>query len=350
VIYSACYENPGVLNLISNYDLYKGSDFWLGTQAPGYLLFYVLIAKFLILVFPKISICFSAVSLFGNAFFPIFVFLSAILIIKIGLKIGLKNSTLSALFFLIIPNIVFYSLVADQFLYPFIFLMIVWISIQSEKWWTGLFAGVLLYLALFISFKMIPAVAFFVFWIFAVFFFKIRFRKNVIAFGLNVILGFCLIYILFLVTLHYDPVTRYQNAFASNALVDMNYKYNAMGGRTLINQISVLFLNNFELMVWSGTLPFIIFLYEGIRGGIKIFQKNINLPNLFFSILFGVYLILCLSGKVVGETSRLWMFFCPIFSISTVNYIQRKKNSTFLLLFFAGLQLINLLIFFINFS
>ncbi|MCE1255159.1 MAG: hypothetical protein LWX83_16625, partial [Anaerolineae bacterium] len=166
VLYSACSENPGYARTLSDYDGYFNQDFWLGTKPAGYFIFYSILKDFSA-IFNQ-GDCYNGLA---NLIYWLFPFLSALSIFfiqKIIKEIYGSVNPLAGLLFFTLPNLLFFTLIADQALYPLLFIISVWLSIkviqQNQQFLYAIFLGALLYLNVFLSFSLLPSLGFCAIW------------------------------------------------------------------------------------------------------------------------------------------------------------------------------------------
>ena len=310
VLYSVCSETPAYAPLLRSYDRLLGDDFWLGTKPPGYVLFYTLLRD------ASSAVPGGCAATLPRLVFFLFPLLSALCLLplaglarQLDLTAGLP---LAGLLLFSLPNMLFFSLIADQALYPLLFTLTLWLTLETTRrasWRLALLLGGLLYLDIFLSFSLLPLLGFVGLWWLFSFFNSPAARRPLIKLGLWVALGFGGFFILFYAAGGYNAWTRYQNAFSSHRAIKPI--------RSIPDFLSNILLNNFEFIYWAG-VPACLLAATGLVSALRgAFTFNRERPSsaLFAACLAGTVLVLNLLGQTRGEVGRLWLFLGPCLAL-----------------------------------
>lgn len=337
VLYSACRENPGIPQTLAGYDSTFKDDFWLGTKPPGYLIFYTLIRDGLGIFFNP-DACTDWLPRVVVYLFPLFTLFTLWPLAKIGRSVFGQQDFSAGLLFFSLPNILYFTYIADQSLYPLLFTLTVFLAVktfESDNRLPALLLGILLYIDVFISFSLIPILGFTGLWFLANAVINPTIKKRqVIEKGLWLAGGFLTVYLLFAWLGHYSPLDRYQAAFAHHQNIkNFSWQFG--------DYLSVIFLNNFEFVFWCG-LPVIGAACAEIYTLVRSWPARKGSPAVLLAVCFlGTYIVLNLFGQTRGEVARLWMFLTPLWAL-----FAWQKVKTWLVAMKTGLLFLQFLIVF----
>jgi hypothetical protein len=239
--------------------------------------------------------------------------------------LGEKIAIIPALLYLCLPNVLLMQLYMDQTLYPLLFVLVIWLVVRAvdrDAISYSILAGVLLFLSVFVSFSLIPAI-FFAFmlvtfhgllaWLgFSVSIPKVRLSGESIwryaRLYLWILIGFGALYFLFQNFLNYEVVERYTNAIDIHRELK-NYD-TGLGGI-----LPAALLNNSDYGVWTGTSILILSVLAVFGSLARIFKKSLaDFDWLSLSFLV-TFVAINIAGQTGGETGRLWIFLSPILAL-----------------------------------
>lgn len=140
--------------------------------------------------------------------------------------------------------------------------------------------------------------------------------------GLGLVLGFLTLFLLFWVVTGYDLYQRYQYAMEIHRM-----------GRDVLpgitSQLEIIYLNNAEMITWTGIGVVILALYGGIRSLIHQTHQKVQSTDQLFIALGCTYLFLNIFGQTRAEVQRLWLFLIPLVSIysalGTASLFRRRE-------------------------
>ena len=254
----------------------------------------------------------------------------------------------SALLFILSPNILMLTMFLDQALYPALFLLIAGatlLSIQRKSFTASFLIGFALYITIFLSFSMLPLLALPIIYFLCVSWQGKNFaavwedfKKSLLPIGLGGLLSM----LLFKIFLNYDIFTRYQHMMATRIEGDFYIRLGISPTReaTFLEKIhqtwDAILLNNIELAVAIGFPIFIFFIVMGIYSLIRVIQRKPDATAAINASLFLTYGALNAFRAVLGEVGRLWMFWIPVMTILTIQYllpiIRRNRWIMYLLM------------------
>jgi hypothetical protein len=272
--------------------------------------------------------------------FPLLATAAIILIIYFSDSLKLNGiSILAGLLFCFTPNFILIVLQMDQFLYPSMFIVGLFITFLLTKEPSFIIAtllGFYFYLCLYMTFSLIPLISLSALWLGMDYWFCKKNRKFDLYLRLfiGVALGFAITYILFYYFLNYNALVRYQNALAWHRTIKL---FNS----DLAGILKSVLINNLEYLLWCGA-PLVLlaatFLYQCIVRAVKKEATGIDWFGLAFLVNF---VVLNFVGQTRSEVGRLWFFMVPvlaIFAAISFNRFFHKKPK--MLTFILSIQLI----------
>jgi hypothetical protein len=253
---------------------------------------------------------------------------------------------LSALFFLLAPNIVLLPLFLDQALYPSLFLasaMLIVTAIRSGSYRLAFGMGCALYGAIFITFSMLPLFALAV--VFAAIQIWLNCSKRTLlhmaGLGLSAGLGTAAMFLLFRLALNYNFFVRYPKAMSGVYNFDFYVRVGLEPGQpvSLAQRLQQILaagvLNNIELACLVSLPVFVLFLVRGVKSVAALVRRKISPSEMVQASLFITYILLNAYGQVRGEAGRLWMFWVPTMAIfaaiEAALLIKRRPILTYVL-------------------
>jgi hypothetical protein len=323
-------QHSNIVDLIRNYDQYRGQDFFTKTKPPGFLTLHVLFAKFVKVItgVRDIQACKILYSQFGSFVFPMISALTILPITYISKKIfKLKSPYLPGILYCLTPNYLLWVMVPDQVLFPLLFLINILLfqkTIQQKSFGVAFFSGLVFYLSIFITFSVLPVIGILILWL-AFEYLDQRIHKNQQAFYpilIGFILGAGLFYFLFLFGLDYDAISRYKLAFSGHRGI----KDYSMNLRTIMTSSVI---NSLEFFTWTG-IPLFFFFADYFFTSIKqLFSAAFKERYILTFSTAGIFIALNILGQTIGEVQRLWIFLVPLLAMITAADLEKlsiEKN------------------------
>ena len=333
----------GFLETIKNYEMLLGKGNFASTKPPGLVGLYILLER--------ISFAVNPSPLAHERFFRltrliawIFPFVSMLVIYPLSSLgkwfLGEKNAIIPALLYLCLPNVLLIQLYMDQTLYPLLFVLVIWlivIAVDKNAILYSVMTGLLLYLSIFVSFSLIPAlfIAFLLVGMHGLFAWtgcsasisKVSMTAGnlwgYIRLGLGVLLGMGVLYLLFQTLLGYNVLERYSNAIAIHRELK-NYD-TGLGGL-----LPAALLNNGDYGVWTGTSILVLSMLAIFGSLVRIFKKSLSDFDWLSLSFLATYAAINIAGQTGGETGRLWIFLSPVFVLLAAEQapmIFKKRES-----------------------
>jgi hypothetical protein len=334
---------PGIMETIHNYESLLGQGNFASTKPPGLVGLYILLEK--------VSFAINPSSLAHERFFRltrliawIFPIVSMVVIYPLSWLgkrfLDEKNAIIPALLYLCLPNVLLIQLYMDQTLYPLLFVLAIWliiIAVDKKAILYAIMAGLLLYLSIFVSFSLIPAIfiAFILIGMHGLFAWtgystsigKVSLSASnlwgYIRLGLGVLFGMGVLYLFFQTLLNYNVFERYSNAIAIHRELK-NYD-TGLGGF-----LPAALLNISDYGVWTGTSILILSVLAVFGSLARILKKSLSDFD-WLSLSFMVtFMAINIAGQTGGETGRLWIFLSPVFAILAAEQAPRifKKRES----------------------
>ena len=218
----------------------------------------------------------------------------------------------ACLLYLVVPSVTLMTLNTDQVLFPLLFMLPVYMAARAQRerraaW--AVCAGAALYLGAFVTFPMLLAAP-----VAAGFAAAVALQpetrgpgpgRALARTGLWAAAGFCALFALFALGLHYDFVTRMRGALLFHARWK---QWHGGAAETLY----FAWLNGLELAVWAG-VPLSVFALAGARRSLlralRGDSSGLVLPALAAT---AVLLGLAFFGHTKAESARLWLFLVPL--------------------------------------
>jgi len=333
----------GFFETIINYETLLGHGNFASTKPPGLVGLYILLEK--------ISFAVNPSPLAHERFFRLtrliawtFPFISMLVIYplsSLGKRfLGEKNAIIPALLYLCLPNVLLIQLFMDQTLYPLLFVLVIWImvwSLDRNAISFSIAAGLLLYLSVFISFSLLPAV-FIAFALIAVHGLiawsgystsinKISMSAGnlwaYVKLGLGIVLGVGTFYLLFQTLLNYNFIERYSNAIAIHR--ELKNFDKGLGG-----VLPAALLNNSDFGVWTGSSILILSMLAVFGSLSRMFKKSLSDFDWLSLSFLMTFVAINIAGQTGGETGRLWIFLAPFFVVLAAEQapkIFKKRES-----------------------
>ena len=309
-------DNPDLLSVVTNYEnQYAGNNF-AGTKPPGVMLVYVGMEKLSNAIFPEETFQgrFDRLTMLITFVFPFISFLIVVPLFNFSRHfLSEKEAIIPPLLYLFSPNILLIPLFLDQVLYPLVYLLcifVVTIAIIRCSYWLSFLAGCLLYLAVFLTFSMIPTIfmAFLMIALYYLFFFRQQTPqtmptskhanlKAIVLLSFSMFAGLLALFAVFRGVFHYDPFIRYQTAMV------MHQQIKSFDSSLSQLPYSLLILN----LDYGSWIDFPLVLLGLVAFAItvrRVITKKAGLIDWLAVSFFVTYLILNVMGQTKNETGR----------------------------------------------
>ncbi len=319
-----------ILDNLRQYENLYGSHAFTSTKPPGLMAFYVGLEQ-LINGYPSDSpddLRFERFSGFITYAFPL-IAMSMVFLIYAFARRFLQNTTasvpsLASFLYVLCPNVVLFSLFADQAIYPPIFLLGVWFILlairrQSIAW--GFLVGILLYGAVFLAFTMLPLYVFAGIFLIMDYWLNREQRqwKQPVLIAMGIGLGTLLLYVLFLYFLNYNFFPRFEKTMAINHNFDFYLRVGRQppaGPESLSTRLlqiaGAAWLNNLDFAAGIGFPIYILFAVQSLRLLVRLFKGRMVSGDIVPMSLLSSFVVLNLAGTAQGEVPRLWLFWLPM--------------------------------------
>jgi hypothetical protein len=335
-------DNPRLSDAVFNYEQAFGWDIYLGTKPPGVMIFYIIDQKLSNSINPVIGYWarFDRLSRFNAYLFPLLTYLGLIVLFMVSKSLFNEgDAILPCILFLFLPNIILMPLELDQFLFPTLFMLgvfMTWKTIQTQSLKWAFFTGIMIYLAIFFTFALLPLLPLAFLWIGFEHLRVYTFKKldKLVKIILMVSVGIILLFFLFQFLLNYDLLLRYDNAIEIHRMLK-----NFEPGFEQI--LEALRLNNLEIASWIGFPIALLFLIRIGNTVIAYIKKRATYLDGLTAAFVITYLVLNFIGQTRGEVGRLWLFMTPLFALFAAAEIVRLfKKKELMIWYVVGLQFI----------
>jgi hypothetical protein len=287
--------------------------------------------------------------------FPILAMLMVPLLYAFATRF-LNHSTLllprtAPILYIFCPNVILFSLFADQAIYPLLFLLSVWLiilTIQRASFVWAFILGAFLYAAVFFAFTMLPLYLFAAIYL-GLDYWMNRQRRSIrtaIRTALGIAAGTALLYAVFLLQLDYDFFPRFEKTVQINHDFDFYVRVGDQPPETpetlpiRIQQIvNAAWVNNLDFAAAIGFPIYILFAIQGIRLIVKLSQNTLMPGELILLALLFSFVALNLVGSAQGEVARLWLFWTPMAVLLAALEIEtwiQNRTALVLILALAG--------------
>jgi hypothetical protein len=350
-VQQASENNLSILDEIRQYETAFGAHSFTSTKPPGLMAFYIGLEQ-LVNGYPSAystDVRYARLSRAIEIAFPVLaaglVFLVYAFARRFLDQASGWVSWVAPLLYVVCPNVALFSLFPDQAIYPLVFLLAVWfivIAIQRQSLLWAFLIGLLLYLAVFFAFTMLPLYPF------AGLYLLLNYLANrghrpwtrPVLQALAIAAGTLLLYLLFLSLLNYDFLPRFEKTI----LINHNFDFYLRVGlklptapesfSTRVSQtLNAAWFNNLDFAAAVGFPIYILFAGQGIRLLKRLFAGNAAAGDIILGSLFLSYIVLSLAGTAQGEVPRLWLFWLPMVVILASLEIKDWAEKQPLLLF-----------------
>jgi len=323
-----------MLDMAQKYDEHIKQELWehdyIRTKPPGTVLFFMMVERATSWLTGASTDEARLENLVSVSVF-LFPFLAMLTIIPLYLLarffLPADFALLPSALFISCPGIILISMDIDQFLFPLVGLIALWLgglSTAADRVSVALLCGVTLFIALYVSFSLIPLLLLCPLLAGIIWLSRERAENSLKRFGVILgagMIGFIAALLVFRVELQYDMFARYAAAIAAH--VDIKAW---MPG--VQNVIAFGFVNNVEFACGLGVALTIIFLDQLITTTLASGRGGGDAAGYLAAAVAAVLLGLVIFGKVKGETARLWLFLVPVFAlVGAARLVKRFPSS-----------------------
>lgn len=338
-------DNLRFEDVLFDYETAFGWGDYLGTKPPGVLAFYLVNQRLSGLFQPPANYAtrFERLSKFITYLFPLLTFLILVVTVRFSRKyLPEAYQFYPALLMVFLPNMILMPLEIDQVLFIMLFMLPVFMiyrALQNYSIAWAFATGVMVYVALYFSFSLLPLGLLIVFWVLLDFWQHRRERRliDLVKVGVAMALGFFLMVALGYFLLNYDMLFRYRVSVAKHKM----YKLWEPGLGQILAAIR---MNNLEIATWVGFPIAILWLlryYNAVRAYIKKQVSRLDVLTMAFLLMF---IFLNILGQTRGEVARLWLFMMPLIALfSTQEILRHFRHHRALVIYLVVLQFITIL-------
>lgn len=340
------YEGVGAL--YENYEDYGPENIWISTKPPGFLVPVQVLKGLLKLVSPgrmqTVEECRPALKAFLTYASPGLSMLPLILIMLISRNLfTARDHFLPGLLFILMPNMILFTGMPDQFLIPGIFLVLVLFSVLASKKQSVLFAaltGIWYALCVNYSYALVGTLVFPLLLIGFHYLLdrsKKKFLRSMALIGVVLIAAVVTLWLWQTLT-GFDLVQGFHQAMtAHRSFIRINDPWQQLGQKLIVN--------NSEYLLWIG-LPTIMLFNTGLLAFFA--RKPSERPRkpltqrafLLASIAF--YIVLNLAGQNKAEVARLWLFINGLVVLAAPMYLDAldPRKRKLIIGFYISLQVV----------
>jgi len=339
-ISKASQGQVGLADSIRGYEELYGSRAFTNTKPPGLMAFYIGLDR-MINGHPSVlpdAVRFERLSSLVAYAFPLMAMLLVFAIHTFTRRFVQSPASLIAVlapFLLILcPNLVLFSLFPDQAIYPLVFILgasFIIVAIQRGSLILAFILGLLLYVAVFFAFTMLPLYPFAGIYLALNYWMNRQEHrlKQQVWIALAIAAGSLLLYLLFRIFLNYDFLYR----FAKTIAINHNFDFYLRVGRvpppgpesflTRVTQIlGAAWLNNLDFAAGIGFPIYILFAVQSIRLLKRLFKGIASSGDIVLASLLLSFIVLNLAGTAQGEVPRLWLFWLPMVVLLAAREIE----------------------------
>jgi hypothetical protein len=325
-------QQADLADLFKNYVHYGPENGWIITKPPGFLTPYFLIKNLIKVISP------SAVAASVNCHHAIRDFLlyatpwismAGLLLLYLISKQLFPNKLayLPGLVFILMPNMILFTGMPDQFLIPSVFMALVLLSIHTSQRESVLFAfltGLWYAASINYSYALAGTLAFPLLLVGINYLLDRRQRKLSRTVVLGTIILLAAVAGIFLIQFltRFDLVNGFNRAISSHqSFIKIRNPLEEIGKNLLVN--------NTEYLVWISPAVIMLFLTGLIAKFSKLPSQRMKLPSsnqafIIASIFF--YIVLNLAGQNRAEVARLWMFINALVALISPMFLQALKQ------------------------
>lgn len=221
---------------------------------------------------------------------------------------GVNVAFRSAVFYLFLPNLIFFSPINDVLL-PLFGFGSLYFGIKGVGWFRKTLSGFILSIGVFMSLSLFP----FVIVLFIYHFIRFLKKNFTLTFfileAVYFLSGFLLLPFFLLIFFHYNSI---EVAYVAASVLP-------------VRPYAVwVFYTFYDFFVYTGIPASILYLASIKNVLSEVKTKTPERINVFLAAFTITFLLLILSGKVQGEIGRIWMIFSP-FLIIFASYVVTSK-------------------------
>jgi hypothetical protein len=319
-----------ILENIQRYEQIYGGDAFTNTKPPGLMTLYIG-ADQLINGYPSAYsdvARYERLSAFVTFGFPLIAMCMVVLLYAFARR-GLRSASdlvpgVTPFLYVIAPAVALFSLFPDQAIYPLVFLLGVWLTVLVVRSGSIVWAfllGLFLYCAVFFAFTMLPLYPFVGLYLLldgwrdhA----RGRWRRQAWM-ALAVAAGTLALYLLFIVTLHYNFLPRFERTMSINHNFDFYLRVGrqppgapeSLAAR-LGQIVNAAWVNNLDFAAGIGFPLYILFVVQAIRLVSRFLKAAASSGDIILLGMLASFVVLNLAGTAQGEVPRLWLFWLPM--------------------------------------
>jgi hypothetical protein len=340
-------DDPFLIDIISNYENIYTVNYILGTKPPGGMVLYFASQKLSNVIDqdPSFAGRYARLTKLATFLYPILSILVVVVIYLLAKKsLELENPIHPAVLYIFCPSIILMVLQLDQFLYPLLFssgILLTEFALKKNSFLLALVTGFLIYLAVFMSFSLLPLASMALIWV-AIDTLRRKDASQIlhgVKIASGIIVGILVLYFSFLSVMNYDAILRYQNALSWHKTI----KIFEPGLKSLANAFLI---NNIEFVFWTGIPIFLLFLLRSVKGIFALVKGNGKRSDWFLIAFLINFTALNVFGQTRSEVGRLWLFLVPVIVVYAAEelYDLFKGNSKCMVLILISLQLLTTMV------
>jgi hypothetical protein len=323
---------------------------FLSTKPHGYLAFYAATRGLFDLLPLDVSgdDRFEHLTRFMAVLYPLIAMMVLPLLLRIARRVLSEEDAVSPLIlYVCFPGVILFTLQLDQVIFPVLFTAGILLGIrvsENRSWLLSLFVGAFLYLAVFISYSLIPLIFFLGVYLFlSTLFSEQRGRSKwleMLRKGGLWLASFMAIHLIMSTFFNIDLLQRYPNAMEAHKIAKSFVSKPGIEPAALVN--------NSEFAIWLGFPMLLLVLAQFLATFRSLRIKETKPFDLIVLSLALTLILLNVFGNTRAEVARLWLFTLPVFSLLMANQMKllpfsQRMNHVFV----VGTQLVTTFLIFI---
>jgi hypothetical protein len=323
---------------------------FLSTKPHGYLVVYAATRGLFDLLPLNISgdDRFEHLTRFMAVLYPLIAMMVLPLLLRIARRVLSEEDAISPLIlYVCFPGVILFTLQLDQVIFPVLFTAGILLGIrvsENRSWLLSLFVGAFLYLAIFVSFSLIPLIFFLGAYLFlSTMFSDQRGRSKwleMLKKGGLWLASFMAVHLIMSTFFNIDLLQRYPNAIEAHKIAKFFVSKPGIEPAALVN--------NSEFTIWFG-FPMLLLVLAQFLATFRSLRRRETKPlDLIVLSLALTLILLNVFGNTRAEVARLWLFTLPVFSLLISNQMKllpfsQRMNHVFV----VGTQLVTTFLIFI---
>jgi hypothetical protein len=323
---------------------------FLSTKPHGYLVVYAATRGLFDLLPLNISgdDRFEHLTRFMAVIYPLIAMMVLPLLLRIARRVLSEEDAISPLIlYVCFPGVILFTLQLDQVIFPVLFTAGILLGIrvsENRSWLLSLFVGAFLYLAIFVSFSLIPLIFFLGAYLFlSTMFSDQRGRSKwleMLRKGGLWLASFMAVHLIMSTFFNIDLLQRYPNAIEAHKIAKFFVSKPGIEPAALVN--------NSEFAIWFG-FPMLLLVLAQFLATFRSLRRRETKPlDLIVLSLALTLILLNVFGNTRAEVARLWLFTLPVFSLLISNQMKllpfsQRMNHVFV----VGTQLVTTFLIFI---